>query len=285
MSKRFVISESERNHIKKLYGLLIEQTNTVGCAPFTDKVKNQVIDYQQIIDTYTPLAGQSSVFDYITKLINEGSTQFKSQGIPEKISCELSFIGIRPEFQKDLKLMVTDPQNNLVYFYTTTFDQTTKKQNWNFVAKDPYISGAGQQPTDETLKYLNTLTDDKRQEYLNNNVVTFNGETIKTLDRLNQILKDANAGIYKLGSTTTNKYTTDYSGPENKVINYNYSYQLGDTFGNTTGFATHGIPGKTKKESDPKYGKRWSLLNLARKKLSKSEDPRVNQEDLTYTKN
>ena len=70
MSKLFIITESERNDIRKLYGLLNEQSTTV-CTPFNANSKNLVYDYDQIINSYSAITNSSDInvifkimFDY-----------------------------------------------------------------------------------------------------------------------------------------------------------------------------------------------------------------------------
>ena len=77
MKKRFVITESEKNHIRTLYGLdnrtnLIKEDVQGSCPAFNDNVKNQVIDYQNIINTFsdiTPSNNLEQVQNLITQKI------------------------------------------------------------------------------------------------------------------------------------------------------------------------------------------------------------------------
>ena len=49
MSKLFIITESERNDIRKMYGLLNEQSTTV-CTPFNANSKNKGISPWRVIN-------------------------------------------------------------------------------------------------------------------------------------------------------------------------------------------------------------------------------------------
>ena len=49
MGSRFIITESEKNSIRKLYGLITEVEST-ACTTFNEKSKNLVYDYNQIIE-------------------------------------------------------------------------------------------------------------------------------------------------------------------------------------------------------------------------------------------
>ena len=69
MSKLFIITESERNDIRKMYGLLNEQSTTV-CTPFNANSKNLVYDYDQIINSYSALTNSTDI-NVIFKKINK----------------------------------------------------------------------------------------------------------------------------------------------------------------------------------------------------------------------
>lgn len=277
MKKRFVITESEKNHIRTLYGLgnrtnLIKEDVQGSCPAFNDNVKNQVIDYQNIINTFsaiTPSNNLEQIQNIITQKINEGAKNFISNGVPVRTACQMSFIGVRPEFQKDLKLAITDSRNNWVYFYKTKFDATTKTHTWEFVAKDPYISGRGLQPTNPEWIKMNNMSPTELQDYLNNNDVRDkNNIRVTNADVMSKLLDEANAGIYILGPSG---YQEGYSGPsaeEGGNINYNFEYQQGGERKSTTsGFATHSLPGS---KTDKKYSQRWSNLLGTKQKVENS---------------
>ena len=273
--KRFIITESEKSHIRNLYGLNLikEENETSSCPAFNENIKNQVIDYQTIIDTFsatTPSYTLEQIQNLITQKINEGSKSFISNGVPVRTACQMSFIGLRPEFQKDLKLAITDPRNNWVYFYKTKFNPTTKTHTWEFIAKDPYISGRGLQPTDPEWIKMNNMSLTELQDYLNNNDIRDkNNIRVTSADVMSKLLDEANAGIYVLGQSA---YQEGYSGPsaeEGGNINYNFQYQQGGkTKSSSSGFATHAIPGS---QSSEKYGQRWTNILRAKQKAGSAD--------------
>ena len=137
MSKLFIITESERNDIRKMYGLLNEQSTTV-CTPFNANSKNLVYDYDQIISSYSALTNSTDInviFKKINEDINTNSTKYKLQKIPDRTACQIAFVKIRPQFTNK-KIIITDSKNNLIYLFD---------ENSNFVAKDPLLSGRSKQ--------------------------------------------------------------------------------------------------------------------------------------------
>ena len=251
MSRSFIITESERLSIRKLYGLINEEITT-SCTTFNENSKNLVYDYNQIINLYSGLTKSSDInviFNKINEDINKNSIQYKSAGIPDRTSCQIAFVKLRPQFIGK-KIIITDSKNQLIYL----FDENSK-----FVAKDPLLSGRSKQITSQ--KEIADMTYDEKKEYLKN---TLNREP--TNDEIMNIASFLNPGVYQTGISVSNP-SYDGSG-----TNLNYLTKVSDD--KIVGPAVHGV--KPTKE-------RLLALKTATSKIgSKSEEPNVNK---TYIKN
>ena len=218
MSKLFIITESERNDIRKMYGLLNEQSTTV-CTPFNANSKNLVYDYDQIINSYSALTNSSDInviFKKINEDINTNSAKYKLEKIPDRTACQIAFVKIRPQFTNK-KIIITDSKNNLIYLFD---------ENSNFVAKDPLLSGRSRQKKD--LKDIADMTFDEQKEYLK--------KTLKREPTDQEVMNLAsflNPAVYKTGNSLTD---TNYAG---SGTNINYLTKFSD--GKLVGPAIHGV--------------------------------------------
>ena len=249
MSKLFIITESERNDIRKMYGLLNEQSTTV-CTPFNANSKNLVYDYDQIINSYSALTNSTDInviFKKINEDINTNSAKYKLEKIPDRTACQIAFVKIRPQFTNK-KIIITDSKNNLIYLFD---------ENSNFVAKDPLLSGRSKQ--NKLQKDIADMTFEEKKEYLR--------KTLKKEPTDSQVMNLAsflNPGVYQAGTSVTNK---SYAG---SGTNINYLTKVSD--GKQLDHAIHGV--KPTKD-------RLNALSAATKTIgSKSETPNVSREYL-----
>lgn len=224
MSKLFIITESERNDIRKMYGLLNEQSTTV-CTPFNANSKNLVYDYDQIINSYSALTNSTDInviFKKINEDINANSTKYKLEEIPDRTACQIAFVKIRPQFTNK-KIIITDSKNNLIYLFD---------ENSNFVAKDPLLSGRSKQ--NKLQKDIADMTFDEKKEYLTNKF-----KKVPTDSEVMNLASFLNPAVYKTGISVTDDR---YAG---SGTNINYLTKVSDD--KLVGPAIHGV-----KDTDPK---------------------------------
>ena len=244
MGSRFIITESEKNSIRKMYGLLNEQSTTV-CTPFNANSKNLVYDYDQIISSYSALTNSTDInviFKKINEDINTNSTKYKLQKIPDRTACQIAFVKIRPQFTNK-KIIITDSKNNLIYLFD---------ENSNFVAKDPLLSGRSKQ--NKLQKDIADMTFEEKKEYLR--------KTLKKEPTDSQVMNLAsflNPGVYQAGTSVTEP---SYLG---SGTNINYLKKVSD--GKQLDHAIHGV--KPTKD-------RLDALSAATSQIgSNSETPKV----------
>ena len=244
MGSRFIITESERKGIRKLYGLITE-VDTTACTTFNANSKNLVYDYDQIINSYSAITNSSDInviFKKINEDINTNSLQYKTAGIPDRISCQMAFVKLRPQFL-DKKTIVTDSINQLIYLFD---------ENSNFVAKDPLLTGRSKQISSE--KEIADMTFEEKKEYLR--------KTLKKEPTDSQVMNLAsflNPGVYQAGTSVTEP---SYLG---SGTNINYLKKVSD--GKQLDHAIHGV--KPTKD-------RLDALSAATSQIgSNSETPKV----------
>ena len=244
MGSRFIITESEKNSIRKLYGLITEVEST-ACTTFNANSKNLVYDYDQIINSYSAITNSSDInviFKKINEDINTNSLQYKTAGIPDRISCQMAFVKLRPQFL-DKKTIVTDSINQLIYLFD---------ENSNFVAKDPLLTGRSKQISSE--KEIADMTFEEKKEYLR--------KTLKKEPTDSQVMNLAsflNPGVYQAGTSVTEP---SYLG---SGTNINYLKKVSD--GKQLDHAIHGV--KPTKD-------RLDALSAATSQIgSNSETPKV----------
>ena len=244
MSKLFIITESERNDIRKMYGLLNEQSTTV-CTPFNANSKNLVYDYDQIINSYSALTNSTDInviFKKINEDINTNSAKYKLEKIPDRTACQIAFVKIRPQFTNK-KIIITDSKNNLIYLFD---------ENSNFVAKDPLLSGRSKQ--NKLEKDIADMTFDEKKEYLK--------KTLKrepTNDEIMNLASFLNPAVYETGNSVTDK---GYAG---SGTNINYLTKVSDD--KLVGSAIHGVK--------PTSQRLLALKNATSQIGSNSETPNV----------
>ncbi len=249
MGQRFVITESDRNDIRKLYGLITE-TTTTPCTTFNERSKNLVYDYDQIINSYSAITKSSDInliFNKINEDINNNATQYKTAGIPDRTACQIAFVKIRPQFTGK-KIIVTDTVNQLIYLFD---------ENSNFVAKDPLLSGRSQQISSQ--KEIADMTYDEKKEYLKNIL-----KREPTNDEIMNTASFLNPAVYKTGSAVTEP---SYVGSGKNITFLN---KVSDN--KLVGAAVHGV--KPTKQ-------RINALSTAKTKLGSSEESNVSSKYLT----
>ena len=184
-----------------------------------EKSKNLVYDYDQIVNSYSALTKSSDInviFNKINEDINANATQYKTAGIPDRTSCQIAFVKIRPQF-KGKKTIVTDSLNQLIYLFD---------ENSNFVAKVPLITGRSEQISSE--KEIADMTYDEKKEYLKNTL-----KREPTNDEIMNLSSFLNPGAYKTGSAVTEP---SYAGSGKNI---SYLSKVSDD--KLVGPAVHGV--------------------------------------------
>jgi len=249
MRKRLIITESEKNNIKKLYGL-INEVEITSCTPFNENSKNLVYDYQEIVNYYSGITNSSdinTIFSKINEDINKNALEYKTQEIPDRISCQIAFVKIRPQFQNK-KIIITDSNKQLIYL----FDENSK-----FVAKDPLLTGRSAQNPQQ--KDIADMTFNEKKEYLKK---TLNREP--TDSEVYNLASFLNPGVYKTGISVREP---SYAGSDK---NLSYLSRVSDN--KTVGPALHGVK--------PVQSRLDALSSASSKIGTSSETPNVSSEYL-----
>jgi hypothetical protein len=117
MSKRFIITENEKSHIRGLYGLLVEQKNATGCT-FSDVYKNRLSDYNEIISKYGN--DVNKVAEALTvkakEILQNVKNKDQNENIELRSACQVALNTIRPNYQ-DKPWLIIDQIKNTVYFF------------------------------------------------------------------------------------------------------------------------------------------------------------------------
>jgi hypothetical protein len=205
MSKKFIITENEKRHIKKLYGIITEQINQF-CTKFNESTKTNVVDYDEIISSYKTKLNTEDlnvVFSSINNDIQSFASNLNSKGIAERPSCQMGLINIRPRF-KDKNIIIVDSRQHTIYLFDKTLNDVTPYQNPEKKSPIPIITGREKQSTEENWKEFNLLNFEERRSYIakiknknisdvsNNEVFEFSGGAslnpgIYTTNKLNDI--------------------------------------------------------------------------------------------------
>lgn len=127
MGKRVIISESEKYHIKKLYGIITEQTNTTGCT-FTSK-SSDISDYNELLKMY------NNDFNKISNDMTTIANEFM-KSVPDlklRSACQAALNKIRPNY-KNKKFIIIDQLKNTAYFFDKDGNYTTG--SWVITGRD-----------------------------------------------------------------------------------------------------------------------------------------------------
>lgn len=167
MSKKFIITENEKRHIKKLYGIITEQINQF-CTKFNESTKTNVVDYDEIISSYKTKLNTEDlnvVFSGINNDIQSFASNLNSKGIAERPSCQMGLINIRPRF-KDKNIIIVDSRQHTIYLFDKTLNDVTPYQNPEKKSPIPIITGREKQSTEENWKEFNLLNFEERRSYI-----------------------------------------------------------------------------------------------------------------------
>jgi hypothetical protein len=153
---KLIISESEKNRILGLYNLNEETTQTQAC-PVISQTSTNIKDLQEIITNVKTKYPNEESYAKLNSLINTDQVNFTAQGIPQRISCEISLQLQRTNYQgKNVIIIDTNKSQQLIYIFDS---------NKKFVAKDYIISGSDVQSKNEEIigKALQSIWDNYTQ--------------------------------------------------------------------------------------------------------------------------
>lgn len=153
---KLIISESEKNRILGLYSLNEGATQTQAC-PVISQASTNIKDLQEIITNVKTKYPNEDAYTKLNSLINIDQANFTAQGIPQRISCEISLQLQRTNYQgKNVIIIDTNKQQQLIYIFDT---------NKKFIAKDFIISGSDVQSKNEEIigKALKSVWDNFSQ--------------------------------------------------------------------------------------------------------------------------
>jgi hypothetical protein len=167
MSKRFVITESEKNHIKNLYGIVTEQTEN-SCLKFDESSKTNVVDYDEIIAKYKTKLNTDDlnvVFSGINNDIQLFATKLISDGVETYTACEMGLIAIRPRF-RDKNIIIINSMRHTIYFFDKELNDVTPYEDLQKKSPIPIITGREKQATSDEFKKFNLLNFEERRAYI-----------------------------------------------------------------------------------------------------------------------
>lgn len=236
MNKRFVVTENEKDHIKKLYGIITEQTNQF-CPKFNESSKTNVVDYDEIISSYkTKLNTEdlNTIFSSINNDIQTFSSTLVSKGVAERTACEMGLIAIRSKF-RDKNIIIVDSLSGTIYFFDKQLNDITPYGDPQKKSPIPVITGREKQATTDEFKKFNLLNFEERRSYIakvkNKNVSDVSKEevfefsggaslnpAIYTTDKLNTLFTYLRTLDGKLLSQAIHK-VKDEAARKNALIN------------------------------------------------------------------
>jgi len=145
--------------------------------------------------------------------------KLRKLGIPQRTSCEISFIKLRPEFTKK-PFFVVDTRENLIYLFGT---------DSQFVAKSYTLDGAHGQSQDakkiaqalmtfeEEMTSIGLSWDSKTRKYKDSKGKTVENYTDKFYNNIDKIgARFFPKGIYSIHNLSTDK---EYAGGSNNIFN------------------------------------------------------------------
>ena len=217
---KLIINESEKNRILGLYSLNEQVTQTQAC-PVISQTSTNIKDLQEIITNVKTKYPNEESYAKLNSLINTDQVNFTAQGIPQRISCEISLQLQRTNYQgKNVIIIDTNKSQQLIYIFDS---------NKKFVAKDYVISGADAQTKNEDIigKALQSVYDSLLQVGFK---VDESGQLVNTKDPSIQYNSDylhklytqnksrfLPSGIYTSNGLTQKKGGAGESGKKNQL--------------------------------------------------------------------
>jgi len=219
--KRFIITESEKKHIKNLYGLLVEQRGNVTGCTFSDVYKNTLSDYNEIMTKYGN--DFNKISDILTtkakEIIQNVKNKNQNENIEFESACQVALNTIRTNYQNKPWLII-DQVKNTVYFFTNGGTYLTG--TLAIMGKD--------KPTDE-FKAWSLMDDDER-----------NNSGFDPISRIGG--RFAPTGVFNAGPGQT---YTQYTGAGTKETPKNNLWSFFDESGKELVTAIHGVKNTTER--------------------------------------
>jgi peptidoglycan hydrolase-like protein with peptidoglycan-binding domain len=239
------------------------QIQTKGCPTITPK--SDLKDLTQIVQYWSKAYPKVETYGLINRMINRHANNYKAKGIPERTSCEIALIQVRPGY-KDKNGFILDSKNKLLYLFD---------REGSFIAKTQVITGKNKQSQDPKVIANALMIWSEKAGKLGfkwENGKGYVDTTGKNRKYHHDLVYDASSknktkflpkGIYT--TSTKIKDDKDYAGQKQNLIH------LTDGLGREIAQAIHGYY-----IEQP----RTQALNKAKEVLSNPDNPEVGNEFL-----
>lgn len=230
--KRFVISESERKEIRKLYGLITEEDAPQTTTTFTGCTFNEgdkdIMDYDELMTLY------QNDYSKISQAMTETASKLITSvpQLKERSACQAGLNKIRPSL-KDKQFIIIDANKQTIYIFDK--DGNYKSGDWLITGKDSFTGT----PEQNEFYEFSKMSYKDRVNYL----MTKKGKTEKdaqTLAIKQEGSRFATPGIYQSATsgTTHGSYSGWKGGPNLfNLFNLNTPQKITDALT----FAMHGV--------------------------------------------
>lgn len=230
--KRFVISESERKEIRKLYGLMTEEDAPQTTTTFTGCTFNEgdkdIMGYDELMTQY------QNDYSKISQAITETASKLKTSvpQLTDRSACQAGLNKIRPSL-KDKQFIIIDANKQTIYIFDK--DGNYKSGDWLITGKDSFTGT----PEQNEFYEFSKMSYKDRVNYL----MTKKGKTKKDAEILaikQEGSRFATPGIYQSATsgTTYGGYSGWKGGPNLfNLFNLNTPQKITDALT----FAMHGV--------------------------------------------
>jgi hypothetical protein len=178
-----------------------------------------LIDQKKLVEFWKSKQPTKDPYQTINDEMTKIATALKGKGIPDRISCELALVKIRPGYNGK-NYFVLDSKLKLLYLYD---------KNDKFIAQTPIISGENKQSDDATLMAKALMTWDEKAKNLgfewdeeNETYVDPTGQKKYNDELIYSEVKKSKAAFLPKGIYTTSFGLGDeeeYAGKTNNVLN------------------------------------------------------------------
>jgi hypothetical protein len=231
--KRFIISESEKKEIRKLYGLISEEDTPKTTAKFTGCTFNELSKdtegYNELMSNYQN--DHSKVVSAMTEIALTYMANVPELNHPEgRAACEAAFIKLRP-INKDKQFVIIDPNENKIFVFDK--DGNFKGGDWVLTGKDK---------ENKNLKNLDYVkkSPEERIDYFKK--LGYSEERAKELAISKEGTRYAASGIYQTKGVVVPKYAGSEGGTKTNLFQlYNTKDDPNNPESKRYTYAVHGV--------------------------------------------
>lgn len=231
--KRFVISESERKEIRKLYGLITEEDAPQTTKTFTGCTFNELSKdtegYNELMSNYQN--DHSKVASAMTEIALTYMSKVPELNHPEgRSACEAAFIKLRP-INKDKQFVIIDPEKNTMFIFDK--DGNYKGGDWVLTGKDK------ENENEKNLDFVKK-SPEERIDYLKN--LGYSDQKARELAISKEGTRYAASGIYQTRGEVVPKYSGSEKGTKVNLFQlYNTKDNPNDPESKRYTYAIHGV--------------------------------------------